>query len=160
MRVLAVRAEQPGGAQGRRFDASAPNVRMVRRANREHLLIKHGSILARLDVLSGTTSRGPVTLTFELPDNHRLHMQIAALRALRGAPPPKAHHVRTAGKLLALQAVDAHSAGASLRATADIVLGPGDWPGDGEYRKSHVRRLLTTGARMIAEGPAAILSAG
>lgn len=133
---------------------------MVRRADREHLLIKHGSILARLDVLSGTISRGPVTLTFELPDDHRLDTQIAAVRAFCGAPSTRHHHVRTAGKLLALQAVDARNAGASLRATADMVLGPGDWPGDGDYRKSHVRRLLTTGTRMIAEGPAAILSAG
>ena len=63
-----------------------------------------------------------------------------------------------AAKLFALQAVDARSEGASLRETAASILGPGDWPGDGEHRKSLVRRMIATGERIIQAGPRAILN--
>jgi hypothetical protein len=54
--------------------------------------------------------------------------------------------------------VDARQAGASLRETADILLGPGAWPGDGEHRKSYVRRLLNVGSHLIDSGPREILN--
>jgi hypothetical protein len=37
------------------------------------------------------------------------------------------------------------------------VLGPGAWPGEGEHRKSLVRRLIAAGDRMIHSGPIATL---
>jgi hypothetical protein len=37
------------------------------------------------------------------------------------------------------------------------VLGPGAWPGDGEHRKSLVRRMIAAGDQMIRAGPAGAL---
>jgi len=158
-RVLAVRASDPVDAAGARlFDSLAVATRMVRGPHAEHLLIDRGGEVIRLDVIDGTVSAGPVTLRFELPDDDCVEGRIAALRALRAPTPIGRLHQRLADRLIALQAVDAHDDGASLRELADIVLGPGDWPGDGEHRKSRVRRLLVSGSRMIASGPRAILN--
>ncbi|QPI71957.1 DNA -binding domain-containing protein [Sphingobium sp. Cam5-1] len=82
---------------------------------------------------------------------HALH------RLMSGALRPNIFHERRAGALLGLWSVDARRAGASLRDIADLLLGPGDWPGDGEYRKSRARRLLAAGEAMIRGGPSAIL---
>jgi hypothetical protein len=97
-------------------------------------------------------------LHFDIRDDDHLAAQIAALRVLDGFTgiPAHRHLVR---HLRALAAIDARSAGASLRETADLVIGPGDWPGDGEHRKSQVRRLVTAGERLVAAGPGPILAA-
>lgn len=159
-RVLTARTALPHDPGDRLFIADPAHVRILRAPDCEHLLVERGDEIIRLDVVDGTTAAGPVTLRFELADDDLLEAQIAALRALRAETPVRTRHGRLAGKLLALQAADAHRAGASLRETADLLLGPGDWPGDGEHRKSHVRRLLGTGLRMIDEGPRAILRLG
>lgn len=156
-RVLAARAEPPRDRRDRLFTADPAKVRTLQAPDGEHLLVERGDDVIRIDVVYGTTTAAPVTLRFELADDDRLPEQIAALRTFRAEPPAQICHVRVAGRLLALRAVDARTAGASLRATADLLLGPGAWPGDGEHRKSHVRRLLCAGLRMIDEGPAAIL---
>ncbi|WP_422396644.1 DNA -binding domain-containing protein [Sphingomonas profundi] len=96
-------------------------------------------------------------LRFDLADDDRLVAQVAAIRALREPRLSGQESLRLAAKLLALEAVDARSDGASLRETAASILGPGDWPGDGEHRKSYVRRLLKIGEQMIRAGPRAIL---
>lgn len=59
-----------------------------------------------------------------------------------------------------MNAVDGRDAGASLKDIADHVLGPGDWPGDGEHRKSMIRRMIVNGDRMLSVGPRAILAVG
>jgi len=131
---------------------------MVRGPRCEHLIVEPGGEVIRLDVIDGTVTAGPVMLRFDLADDDRLDLQVSAMRAFRGAASVVRPNVQLARRLLALQAVDEHDAGASLRETADIVLGLGAWPGDGEHRKSYVRRLLAAGSRMIAAGPRAILT--
>ena len=158
-RVLVARAEHPHDQRDRLFSVAPDAVRILQAPDGEHLLVERGDDLIRLDVVHGTTVRGPVTLRFELADDDRLAAQLTALHAFRAKMPIQSRHERLARKLLALQAVDARNAGASLRESARMLLGPGDWPGDGEHRKSHTRRLLGLGLRMIAEGPRAILEA-
>ena len=88
----------------------------------------------------------------------RLEDRIAAIRSFRATPTLGPRHPRLADRLLALQAADVRKAGASLRETADLVLGHGEWPGDGDHRKSRVRRLCDLGKSMIEAGPSALLN--
>lgn len=158
-RVLAVRALEPVAATGARlFDALAVHARSVRGLHAEHLLIERGGEVIRLDVIDGTAAAGPVTLRFDLPDDYRLDTQLAAIRALREPAAVLRSHEQLARRLLALQALDVRHAGASLRETAEIILGPGAWPGEGEHRKSLVRRMVVAGERMIGAGPRPILA--
>jgi hypothetical protein len=157
-RVLAVRALGRAAAAGTRlFDAPAVDARMVRGSYAEHLLIERGGEVIRLDVTEGTAAAGPVTLRFDLLDDDRLDIQLSAIRLLRDPVTAARSHVQQARRLLALQAVDERDAGSSLREIADIVLGPGQWPGDGEHRKSLVRRMIVAGDRMVRAGPASVL---
>lgn len=123
----------------------------------EHLLINRDSDLFRLDVIEGTVATGPVSLRFDLAVDGRLPAQISALGRFCGAAAVGRRHVQLAQRLLALQAVDARDAGASLREVADRILGPGAWPGNGEHRKSLVRRMIAGGERMMRAGPAGVL---
>lgn len=157
-RVLTVRAMKPFDGHTQFFDALSADARILSGPGGEHLLIDRGGEVIRLDVIDGTTAAGPVTLHFDLADDDRLDAQVAAICAFRDPVPAGRRHVRLARRLLALKAVDARDAGASLRETADILFGPGDWPGDGEHRKSYVRRLLDAGSRMIRSGPHEILN--
>jgi hypothetical protein len=157
-RVIAVRALKPTNGPCRLFIGQAVDVRMVRDASCEHLVIEHGCEVVRLDVIHGTVTGGPVSLRFDLADDDRLDMQLSAIRSLRQPALVRRSHVRLARRLLALQAVDARDAGASLREVAAMMLGPGAWPGDGEHRKSLVRRMIATGDRMICAGPRTILA--
>jgi hypothetical protein len=157
-RVLAARAAPPVHGQ-RLFDASAAGVRTLRGHGIEHLLIDRGGAPIRLDLIAGTALAGPVSLCFELAHDDRLAERLAALRAFatRPALPERGPWQRG---LLALHAHDARAAGASLRDIAEVLLGPGDWPGDGDHRKSRVRRMIATGERMVGAGAPAILLEG
>jgi len=157
-RVIAVRAVKPTDGHARLFDVRSVDVRMVRGPSCEHLVIDHDSQVIRLDVIDGTVAAGRVMLRFDLPDDDRLDMQLSAMRAFREPAPVARSHVQLARRLLALQAVDARAEGASLQEIAAIMLGPGTWPGDGEHRKSLVRRMIVTGDRMIRAGPAGALA--
>lgn len=139
------------------FDTSRDILRAVRGWSGEHVLVDRGGVGLRLDVIEGTVSAGPVALHFDLPDDDRLEHRVATVRALSGKKSIGCRHQQIAGRLRALQAADARTAGASLREIADGLLGIGDWPGDGEHRKSAVRRLVTTGERLIQQGPLPIL---
>lgn len=154
--VLVACAAAPTEAGERLFDARSLDVRRVCGASGEHLVVDHCGEPIRIDVVDGTTMAGPVVLRFHLADDDRLEHQFAAIRALRNSAAPR-RHLRLARRLLALQATDAYGADASLREIADLVLGPGDWPGDGEHRKSCVRRLLVQGRAMLHAGARAIL---
>jgi hypothetical protein len=130
----------------------------------EHVRIDHPDGVIRLDVISGSLRAGPVTLAFEIEYDDRLSIQLSAARDFdmaisgegMGSPGPE----RLAGLLTALHAVDARAAGASLRNSADLLLGAGDWPGNGEYRKSRIRRMIAVGEQLLRAGPLPILAMG
>lgn len=155
--MLVARAVPPTDGGAHLFDARASSDRVVRSADAEHLLVDCGGRSFRLDIVSGTTADGPVSLCFELADDGRLDAKLEALAAFRASNAKRLPNRHLAGRLLALHAADARRAGASLRESADLLFGLGDWPGEGEYRKSRVRRLMQIGAAMIERGPAAIL---
>ncbi|WP_170112682.1 DNA -binding domain-containing protein [Sphingomonas fennica] len=123
----------------------------------EHLWINRGGNLIRLDLIEGRVSAGPASLHFDLPDDCHLELRLTVIRSLVTARPAPGRNTRLAGRLRALQAADARAAGASLRDIADALFGPGHWPGDGEHRKSLVRRLVATGKQMVRSGPRAVL---
>jgi len=156
-RVLAARVTRVAGPGARLFDARSPEIRVVRGMRCEHLEIDHRAGSVRMDVSEGSVIAGPVALRFDVPDDDRVDDRIATIRMFRTVALAGRAHRRLANRLIALHAVDARNSGASLREMADILLGPGAWPGDGEHRKSNVRRLLAAGSRMIASGPRAIL---
>lgn len=156
-RVIAVRVGPVATSGTRLFDASDPAVRVLRGSVDEHLLVDRDGLAVRLDVIDGTVLAGSVSLHFDLPDNHHLEARLTVIRAFTAAVPPGRRHVQLAKRLHALDAIDARDDGASLREIADLVLGPGDWPGDGEHRKSLVRRLIVTGDHMLRAGPRAVL---
>lgn len=139
------------------FDVGAMDVRVLAGPHTEHLLIRRDDDLFRLDVIEGTVAAGPVSLRFDLADDNRLPARIAALGRFRGKAAVGRRQARLLNKLDALHAVDARGAGASLREIAELVLGPGAWPGDGEHRKSLVRRMLLAGDHLICGGPAGVL---
>lgn len=155
-RVLAVRTGDPTDI-ARLFDAAMSAARVVRSPHAEHLLIDRGNDVFRLDVIDGTIAAGPVSLRFDLADDDRLSVQISAIGRFCGKTVAAREHIQLAQRLLALQAVDARVSGASLREVSDMVLGPGPWPGDGEHRKSLVRRMIVAGDEMIRAGPGTAL---
>ncbi len=157
-RVLAVRAEPAAGATERLFDLATTDARLLCGRHTEHLLIARGAELFRLDVIASTSvTGGPVSLRFDIADNGKLPTQISVMARYTAQVAHVRRHGQLGNRLLALAAVDTRDAGASLRETADAVLGPGHWPGDGDHRKSMVRRMLVAGDRMIRAGPSATL---
>jgi len=155
--VLSVRASVPNRGENRLFDANTLETRLVRGPEGEHLAIVCEDIVVRLDVIDGTVASGPVSIRFEVADDWRLRHQLAAIGALRDPPRAGHRHLASARKLAALYALDLRNEGASLRRAAETLLGPGDWPGDGEHRKSTIRRFIATGERMVRAGPGEIL---
>ena len=123
----------------------------------ERVRIDHASQVLRLDVIEGTLTDGPVHLRADLCIGEGLTAQVAAALALRdlmsGKITPNVSHDREVAALLRLWAFDASQAGVSLREIANLLLGEGDWPGDGEYRKSRARRLVAGGKEMVRLGP-------
>jgi hypothetical protein len=144
------------GRQGDR--ALAPMVRSLRSPGVQHLLIDRGD-LVRVDLIGDSLHGEPRILHFYLPDDDWLDDRLAAIRILRGQR-GGGSHPQLARRLPCLWAIDVRDAGASLKEIADYVLGTGDWPGDGEHRKSMVRRMIATGDRMLRDGPCAILQSG
>lgn len=157
--MLTARAEACPTGDGRRFKADCATDRLLRLPSVEHLLIDRGGEPVRLDVVEGTTTAGPVRLHFDLCDDDTLEGRISAIRTLRGDRPVR-RHAQLAHRLLSLHAVDARDDGASLKDIAEIVVGPGDWPGAGDHRKSMARRLVASGDRILRAGPRAVLKGG
>jgi hypothetical protein len=156
-RVLAVRASPCRGRDERSFDFREAD-RVVRSPAGEHVLIDRDGPPFRLDIIEGTVLSGPTSLSFDLSDDDRLEDKLAVIRAFVGKRVVTRHHLQLAGRLQALHAADARTAGASLREIAELILGPGDWPGDGEYRKSLIRRMISSGKRMVQAGPHIVLA--
>jgi hypothetical protein len=157
-RVLAVRAVLPCRGDPDVVDLGPCVARLMRGPSFEHAACRLGSTLFRLDIIEGTLIAGPVALHFDVKADARLKAQLATIASFRLGVRRRRRSRNLVGKLLALQALDAKATGASLRDIADLVLGAGDWPGDGDHRKSLVRRLLDSGARMVRAGPRAILA--
>jgi hypothetical protein len=133
---------------------------MVAGAGCEHVRIDHAGAVIRLDIIDGTLLGGSVSLRFELAYGQRFSDQFGALRefhSLFADESSPRRHTRLAEMQLSLHAFDERARGASLRAIADILLGSGDWPGDGEHRKSRVRRLIAAGEALVRAGPRTIL---
>jgi hypothetical protein len=127
----------------------------------EHVRLEGGGRGVRVDIVEGSVHAGPVSLQLHISDDGRLPMQLAALRDYATIDAPamiSATDARTRNRLLALWAFDLRASGLSLRTVALHVLGPGDWPGDGDHRKSRARRLIAAGEAMVRAGPAAILA--
>mgnify|MGYP003582877394 CR=1 FL=1 len=155
-RVLTARAVPTSGERSNGMLALSPVARRMWSSLTEHLLIDRGELL-RVDLVDHAAVGGPFRLYFGLPDDEWLEQRIAIIRSLRGRP-YHGRHSQLARRLLSLNAVDGRDAGASLKDIADDVLGPGDWPGDGEHRKSMIRRMIVSGDRMLSAGPRAILA--
>ena len=159
--VLAVRASPDARDDRWRLDLRRHDVRILKGPGSEHIRIDHAGHVVRLDVIDGTPGAGIMALRVELDIGPDLPAQADAARTLlhlvSGTLPAKRHHDREASALLGLWALDARREGASLRDIADMLLGPGDWPGDGEHRKSRARRLVASGEAMVKAGPGAIL---
>lgn len=127
----------------------------------DHLAFACGGKVVRIDIAGRVSAGAPVLLQFNILADERLDDQMQAIRRLFSAREgPIGNAQRLMRQHLALLAADANSSGASLRETAEIVMGTGDWPGDGESRKSQTRRLIDTGARLLAGGPASALKSG
>lgn len=156
--VLIARAVAAKGRPAHAFDPSRHDRRIVKGASFEHVLLDSERASVRLDLVEGSLTAGPVLLRFDIASDERLAHQLDAISSL-WQPRPALRQEQMARRLLGLQAHDLRGAGASLRETARLVLGPGDWPGTGDHRKSLVRRMIAAGARMIADGPGAVLNA-
>lgn len=156
--VLGARAERALASDIQVFDAYAPGVRVVRSACAEHVLVARSGQCIRIDIDEGSVMAPPVCLRFGIVHDDRFAAQIAAISLFGGLAPGRRQVKDPMRPLLALAALDARRAGASLRETADLVLGRAEWPGDGEHRKSHVRRLIAAGEQMVAAGPRPILT--
>ena len=157
-RVLMARAIPTSGERSNGVLALSPVARRMRTSRTEHLLIDRGELL-RVDLVDHAATGAPFQLHFDLPDDDWLEQRITVISSLRG----RRHHgghPQLARRLLSLNAVDGRDAGASLKDIAELVLGSGDWPGDGEHRKSMIRRMIVNGDRMLSAGPRAILAVG
>jgi len=155
--VTAVAASSPDAVDLRCFDH-----RILAGAEGEYVRVIAGGEVFRLDVMSGSVMAGPVRLTYLLARGHRLNRQMETIRLFEhchaGSEPRQASGARFARAAMALRAHDARAAGASLRDIAAGLLGPGEWPGPGEYRKSAARRLVAMGKKMVREGPLPVLA--
>lgn len=156
--VVAKATAAPDAVDIRRF---GPRILLDMDGEHVHLIV-HGEIF-RLDVVSGTVLAGPVHLTYQLVRDERLGRQIDTIRRLEqafaGTGPGQIEGTsRIARSTMALRAYDARADGASLREIATLLLGPGEWPGPGEYRKSAIRRLVRMGERLVRQGPLPILT--
>lgn len=155
-RVLMARASPWASGQSS-FDGRSPAVRRAGGNSPEHLLLDYGEMRARLDVVEGTAMAGPVTLSFIVPDDPHLALRLQTIAAFRSAP-LRRRHFALARQMAAVQSADLRQAGASLREIADVMLGLGAWPGDGEHRKSQVRRMVVIGDRLVRAGPRSVLA--
>lgn len=156
--MLKATAVEPGPYGSRLFDAKAAGVVLVSGPSSEHLVVDRTGDPVRIDIVGGSVTNGPVGLRFELDDDDQIALRMQCILAFRSEVPTKrCRPQRLAGQMRALQAVDARGDGASLREVADLLLGPGDWPGDGEHRKSQIRRMIAVGEHLLHAGPRAVL---
>lgn len=135
--------------------------------DREHVTLRHGGGLLRVDVAAGTLLEGPVMLAHCVTDPADLEAKLPVLRTLYAVCTSGPNTVRYVPDLrlerliTALRVLDARVAGASLRDIAIALLGddvPDKWPGDGECMKSWVRRLVALSETLRRAGPRGVLA--
>lgn len=143
-----------------RFDARARQARRIPGTDGEHIAFDCLGEVARIDLVGERLPTEPVLLSFEIIADERLGGQLAALQRIYVQTRTGGQANQLRRQHLSLLAADARTAGANLRDIAELVLEPGDWPGDGEHRKSLVRRLVAAGTLLCQKGPAAILQSG
>ncbi|MCW2397921.1 hypothetical protein M2339_001029 [Sphingobium sp. B2D3C] len=123
----------------------------------EHVRIRLGATSLRLDVVSGTMLSGAVTIDPLVQLGSALGEQIKAVRRLdallHDAVVPEVNEVHIERLVLALRVADARREGASLREIARGLFGDCDWPGEGEWVKSRVRRLVARAGLLKQTGP-------
>jgi hypothetical protein len=147
----------------------ANHVAIVATGDREHVAIRGGGGILRLDVVAGTLRDGPVRLFHRLARQSELESKMPRLRQLAAfvefgavAPWIIPTDPRLDRLILALRVLDARAAGASLRQIAigllSVRAGSADWPGDGDSTKSWVRRLVALSEALSLAGPRGVLA--
>ncbi|QEH81601.1 DUF2285 domain-containing protein [Sphingomonas sp. C8-2] len=128
---------------------------------RQHVRLDGDAEPLRLDVIAGSILVGPVRLEPALCLDRDVERQILAIRRLRallaGDPLPVEPDARLPRLVLALRVLDARMEGASLREIGTALLRDADWPGDGEWMKSAVRRLVALAGALQKAGPQGVL---
>lgn len=129
--------------------------------DRQHVRLDGIPEPLRLDVVAGSILDGPVRLEPALCFDRDVECQILALRRLYrllgGAPIPFAPDMRMPRLVLALRALDARKEGASLREIGTVLFEDTDWPGDGEWMKSAVRRIVALARTLEQAGPSGVM---
>lgn len=115
----------------------------------------------RLDIVEGSVLDGAVRLEPAVVLERDVDVQLSAVRrlqALLAGRTLRAHPDKRLSRLvLALRVLDARAEEASVRTIALELLDTTGWPGDGEWMKSWVRRLIWLAERLQRAGPAAVL---
>ncbi|WP_183618953.1 DNA -binding domain-containing protein [Novosphingobium fluoreni] len=156
--VLRARIVVDAGQIPSSFDFQRAGLRRVASSVGEHIAFDRAGEVVRIDVIDGAVSPDRANLCFEIIADHRLERQIRALQSLFSPFVRQSPNGWFKRQHLALLANDLSQAGASLREAADVLLGPGEWPGDGEHRKSQVRRLVKRGLQLCHSTPGGILA--
>lgn len=157
--VLRAQAVRPGSPSPTLWlEIAGRHCQCVVGADTTHLAFACAGEIARIDLEGTAAPAARLLLQFEVLADGRLIHQLAAVHRLFSGGGVRPDPRRLMRQHLSLLALDAHTDGASLRETANLVLGPGDWPGDGDHRKSQVRRLIEAGGRLLAGGVAGIFS--
>lgn len=138
-------------------------VRALSSGGVEHVCLMIEGEIFRLDIIEGKLAGLSGRLSYVLDRDWRLLKQLETIcrfekRLSGNRCVPNATDGWISRRMVALQAWDARTAGASLREIAIRMSGPGEWPGPGECRKSAARRLIAMGDRLIREGPWPILA--
>ncbi|WP_162237477.1 DNA -binding domain-containing protein [Sphingobium sp. Leaf26] len=141
------------------FDLRSRHALRIQGQDVEHLAFAAGGEIARLDILGGLGEGDRFVLLFEMAADTRMDGQMRAIRRICHPARREEVSLRLMRHHQSLLACDAQASGASLREIAILVLGEGDWPGDGEHRKSQARRLIEAGKRLLRQGPGAVLNA-
>jgi hypothetical protein len=132
-----------------------------RHDGRRHIRIDLADGPMRLDLAAGEIAPDASWIEPAVDLLRPLDPQFASIRRLSALCHGEGSSVRNQRFVRLVEALrvgDALAAGASLR---DIGLGTlgDDWPGDGEYLKSRVRRRVALAAALVRAGPRGALAA-
>lgn len=141
---------------------------IVEDGRQEHLLVSDGLRAIRLDLLSGSVGRGPVSLHYRLAGLASAERPLLTLRRLlglwrTGRFSAQLHPVeaRSARLVLMLRVHDALACGATQREIAAVLLsaeaGEGRWRVRAPTVRSRVQRLVRSARFMAAGGYRALL---